>query len=72
MNSDNKRETGMRAPNPSPVQNSDAFPDTGDRGDRPKKPYGLTRPINETDEKTRQSDGTSSEADRVPHQQADK
>lgn len=33
------------------------FPDTGDRGDRPREPYGLTGSINETTENTGQSEG---------------
>ncbi|WP_274627574.1 hypothetical protein [Arvimicrobium flavum] len=58
MPGENKRETGgrvlkedLRSPRPNPTH-------TGDRGDEPKEPYGLTRPVDETEEQTRTSDGT--------------
>jgi hypothetical protein len=53
---DNNRETGARAPKsgislrPDPIH-------TGDRGDEPKGPFGLTEPVDDVDEKTRHSDG---------------
>ena len=56
MEDDNNRETGARQPKPgvnirpNPIH-------TGDRGDEPKEPYGLTEPIDDVDEKTLHSDG---------------
>ena len=35
----------------------DLFFESGDKGDEPKKPYGLTRPVDETETKTRTSEG---------------
>lgn len=53
----NRRETGARfrkempqSVRPNPVH-------TGDKGDEPKKPYGLTESIDDVNEKTRHSDG---------------
>ncbi len=56
MANDNRRETGARKLEERGSRRTPA-PDTGDKGDRPKKPYGLTRPVDDTDDKTRQSDG---------------
>lgn len=56
MQDDNDRETGARAPKPGHSLRPDPI-HTGDRGDEPKKPYGLTEPADDADEKTRHSDG---------------
>ena len=53
---DNNRETGAREPKAGVSQRPDQI-HNGDRGDEPKKPYGLTEPVDEVDEKTRLSDG---------------
>jgi hypothetical protein len=53
----NDRETGARAPKPDPVHRQPDPVDTGDRGDRPKKPYGLTEPMDDRGAKTRHHDG---------------
>ena len=58
MNNDNRRETGGRVPKVAEDQEPRPTTETGDRGDRPKKPYGLIRPAGESNEKTRQSDNT--------------
>jgi hypothetical protein len=53
----NKRETGGRVLKEGSADNRPDPIDTGDKGDEPKKPYGLTRPVNETETKTRTSEG---------------
>lgn len=39
------------------------FPHTGDKGDEPKEPYGLTEGVNDSGEKTRVSDGVDQHDD---------
>lgn len=56
---DNRRETGGRALKARPdLQNPDPMQD-GDRGDRPKEPYGLTEPLDDRGDATRHHDGTA-------------
>lgn len=57
MPGENKRETGGRVLKEHPSHRRPDPIDTGDGGDEPEKPYGLTRPVNETEAKIRTSEG---------------
>lgn len=50
-------EEGARAPKPDPTYKAPNPVHTGDPADEPKRPYGLTEPVDETDNRTRHSDG---------------
>ena len=59
-NNHNLRESRAEKLKPSSDNEEIAkFPDTGDAGDRPKEPYGLTEGSEETIEKTRTSEGVN-------------
>ena len=45
------------------------FPDTGDAGDRPKEPYGLTEASDETTEKVRTSEGVNPSGAEPPEEE---
>ncbi len=58
MSDTNNRETGARKLEPHRGSDpSDAFSQKAAENNKPRDGMGLTRPIDETDEKTRQSDG---------------
>ena len=57
MPGENKRETGGRVLKEGPARRKPNPIDTGDRGDEPDRPYGLTRPVDETEAKTGTSEG---------------
>lgn len=59
MPGENKRETGGRVLKGDPSYRPPDPLNTGDRGDEPRKPYGLTRRVDETEEKVRTSEGRS-------------
>ncbi|MCG7508261.1 hypothetical protein [Mesorhizobium retamae] len=54
----NDFETGARVPKPGKSLRPDPI-HTGDRGDEPKKPYGLVEDREDVNDKTRHSDGRS-------------
>lgn len=51
-------ESGARIPKPGKSVRPDPI-HTGDRGDEPKKPYGLVESPEDVNDKTRHSDGRS-------------
>ena len=57
MTEKNRRETGARKLEPHPEIKRQSFVDTGDRGDDPERPYGLTQSMDERGSRTRQDDG---------------
>ena len=63
MRNENRRETGGRVLKKDPSYQRPHPLDTGDRGDKPKKPYGLTRELDQTQEKGRTTDGRPSKRD---------
>ncbi|WP_442580589.1 hypothetical protein ACSBOB_00870 [Mesorhizobium sp. ASY16-5R] len=56
MSDENNRETGVRKPQPGVSHRPDPI-HSGDRGNEPKEPYGLTESVDDVDEKTRHADG---------------
>ena len=63
MPGENKRETGGRILKEETADRAPDPLDTGDKGDDPKKPYGLTRRVDETEAKVRTSGGNLSRHD---------
>lgn len=65
MTTDDRNHHNLREPQAEKLKpsrdNEDLakFPDTGDAGDRPKGPYGLTEAPDENFEKTRTSEGVN-------------
>ena len=57
MPDENKRETGDRKLQSEPNFRRENPVHTGDRGDEPKKPYGLTESMNDRGGATRHYDG---------------
>ena len=59
----NRRETydsgAQKLKASATAKQTPSFPDTGDEGDMPKKPYGLTEPLDETTEEVRTSEGVN-------------
>ena len=54
----NRRETGGRKLEARPDAKMPDPLDTGDRGDKPREPYGLTEPLDDHGAETRHHDGT--------------
>jgi hypothetical protein len=65
MTNDDRSHHNMREPQAEKLKPSSdnaelaSFPDTGDAGDRPKGPYGLTEGSGNGSQKTRNSDGVA-------------
>ncbi|MBS9720648.1 hypothetical protein JYU29_08115 [Tianweitania sp. BSSL-BM11] len=65
MSDHNRNDRDLREPQAEKLMPSTGndefakFPDTGDPGDRPRKPYGLTEPMDKTSESVRTSEGVA-------------
>ncbi len=60
---ENERESGARVPKRGESRRPDPI-HTGDKGDEPKQPYGLTEPLEDRGERTRHHDGVQPPANK--------